>query len=121
MGLNRKMVFRIGVNLGDVVQGGGRIYGDGVNIAARVESLAKPGEVAISGTAFDNIRNKLKFGYEFIGEHKVKNIKQPVRVYQVLTDPALSGKIIGETEGDRSIMPKTILAVAVVIFLLGAT
>jgi adenylate cyclase len=117
---NRKMVFRIGVNLGDVIQDGDRIYGDGVNIAARVESLAKPGEVAISGTAFDNVRNKLKFGYEFIGEHKVKNIKQPVRVYHTLTDPAFSGKIIGETIGDRSIMPKTILAVAVVILLVAA-
>ena len=56
------MHFRIGVNLGDVIQDDDRIYGDGVNIAARVESLAKPGEVAISGTAFDNVRNKLKFG-----------------------------------------------------------
>jgi adenylate cyclase len=118
---NRKMNFRIGVNLGDVIQDGDCIYGDGVNIAARVESLAKPGEVAISGTAFDNIRNKLKFGFKFLGEHKAKNIKQPVRVYHVLSDPAFSGKIIGETEGDRSIMPKTIFAVAVVILLVAAT
>jgi TolB-like protein/class 3 adenylate cyclase len=117
----RKMVFRIGVNLGDVIHDGDRIYGDGVNIAARIESLAKPGDVAISGTAFDSVRNKLKFGFEFVGEHQVKNIAQPVRVYRVLTDPASSGKIIGEPEGDRSTMPKTILAVAVVIFLLGAT
>ena len=118
---SRKMVFRIGLNLGDVIEDGERIYGDGVNIAARIESLAKPGEVAISGTVFDNIRNKLKFGYEFVGEHQVKNIAQPVRVYHVLTDPASSGKIIGEPEGDRSTMPKTILAVAVVILLVAAT
>jgi adenylate cyclase len=117
---NRKMIFRIGVNLGDVIQDGDRIYGDGVNIAARVESLAKPGEVAISGTAFNHVRNKLKFGYEFIGEHKVKNINQPVRVYHVLTDPVFSGKIIGETENDRSVMTKTILAAAVVILLVAA-
>jgi adenylate cyclase len=117
---NRKMIFRIGVNLGDVIQDGDRIYGDGVNIAARVESLAKPGEVAISGTAFNHVRNKLKFGFEFLGEHKVKNINQPVRVYHVLTDPAFSGKIIGKTEGDRSVMPKTILAAAVVILLVAA-
>jgi TolB-like protein/class 3 adenylate cyclase/Flp pilus assembly protein TadD len=117
---NRKMNFRIGVNLGDVIQDGDRIYGDGVNIAARIEGLAKPGEVAISGTAFDNIRNKLKVGLEFVGEHQVKNIAQPVRVYRVLTDPASSGKIIGEPEGDQSTMPKTILAVAVVILLVAA-
>jgi len=114
---DRKMQFRIGVNLGDVIHDGDRIYGDGVNITARVEGLAKPGEVAISGTAFDNVRNKLKFGFEFLGEHQVKNIAQPVRVYRVVTDPAFSGKIIGEPEGDRSTRSKTILAVAVVILL----
>ena len=118
---NRKMIFRIGVNLGDVIQDGEKIYGDGVNIAARIESLAKPGEVVISGTAFDNVRNKLQFGFEFKGEHQVKNIAQPVRVYRVLTDPADSGKLIGELEGDRNIVPKTVLAMAVVIFIVGAT
>ena len=118
---DRKMVFRIGVNLGDVIQDNERIYGDGVNIAARVEGLAKPGAVAISGTAFDSVRNKLKFGFEFVGEHQVKNIAQPVRVYHVLTDPADSQKVIGEPEGDKTAMPKTILAIALVIFLLGAT
>ena len=100
---------------------GSNIWRWGVNIATRVEGLAKPGEVAISGTAFDNVRNKLKFGFEFVGEHQVKNIVQPVRVYCVLTDPASSGKIIGEPEDDRSTMPKTILAVSVVILLVAAT
>ena len=118
---DRKMLFRIGVNLGDVVQDEDRIYGDGVNIAARIESMADPGGVSISGTAFDSVRNKLKFGFEFQGEHQVKNIAHPVRVYRVLTDPADSGKLIGATGADRSIMPKTMLAVAVVVFLLGAT
>ena len=65
LGNNRKMEFRIGVNLGDVIQDGDRIYGDGENIAARIEGLADPGDVAISGTAFDNIRNKLECGYQF--------------------------------------------------------
>ncbi len=118
---NRKMLFRIGVNLGDVVQDEDRIYGDGVNIAARIESMADPGGVSISGTGFDSVRNKLKFGFEFMGEHPVKNIAHPVRVYRVLTDPADSGKLIGAAGADRSIMPKTMLAVAVVVFLLGAT
>ena len=118
---NRKMQFRIGVNLGDVIEDGDRIYGDGVNIAARVEDLAKPGEVAISGTAFDNVRNKLNFGFEFIGEHEVKNIDQPVRVYRVLTDPASSGRIFGERRRDRSALPKIMVAVAVVILLVAVT
>ena len=93
---DRKMVFRIGVNLGDVIQDGDRIYGDGGNIAARIEGLAGPGGVAISGTAFDNIRNKLDYGYQFSGEHAVKNIANPVRVYKVLTDHEFAGKVIGE-------------------------
>ena len=93
---DRKMMFRIGVNLGDVIQDEDRIYGDGINIAARVEGLADPGGVAISGTALDNIRNKLGCGYQFSGEHAVKNIANPVRVYKILTDPECAGKVIGE-------------------------
>lgn len=90
---NRKMAFRIGVNIGDVIHDEDRIYGDGVNIAARVEGLADPGGVAISGTAFDNVRNKLDCGYQFSGEHAVKNIASPVRVYKILTDPECAGKV----------------------------
>ena len=116
---NRKMHFRIGVNLGDVIQDEDRIYGDGVNIAARVEGLADPGGVAISGTAFDNIRNKLDYGYQFSGEHAVKNIANPVRVYKILTAPEFSGKIIGEKRFlgrmSRKVAIAAILASIVVI------
>jgi TolB-like protein/class 3 adenylate cyclase/cytochrome c-type biogenesis protein CcmH/NrfG len=93
---NRRMEFRIGVNLGDVVEDGERIYGDGVNIAARVESLAEGGGICISGTAFDQIGKKLPLGYEYLGEQTVKNIEKPVRVYRVLTEPEAAGKVIGE-------------------------
>ena len=93
---SRKMHFRIGVNLGDVIHDVDRIYGDGVNIAARIEGLADPGGVAISGTAFDNVRNKIDCGYQFSGEHAVKNIANPVRVYKILTNPECAGKVIGE-------------------------
>ena len=93
---NRRMEFRIGVNLGDVVEDGKRIYGDGVNIAARVESLAEGGGICISGTAFDQIAKKLPLGYEFLGEQTVKNIEKPVRVYRVLMDPEAAGKVIGD-------------------------
>jgi len=80
---NRRMFFRIGINIGDVIQDNDRIYGDGVNIAARIESLAEPGGICISRGAYDHIKKKLNFGYEYIGEHNVKNILDPVRVYKV--------------------------------------
>ena len=93
---DRRMEFRIGVNLGDVVEDGENIYGDGVNIAARVESLADGGGICISGTAYDQIGKKLPFGYEYLGEQTVKNIEKPVRVYRVLMEPEAAGKVIGE-------------------------
>ncbi|MFC1863743.1 tetratricopeptide repeat protein, partial [Thermodesulfobacteriota bacterium] len=80
---NRRMLFRIGVNLGDVIEEGDRIYGDGVNIAARLESLAEAGGICISGSAHEQIKNKLALGYEYIGEHSVKNIADPLKVYRV--------------------------------------
>jgi adenylate cyclase len=81
---NRKMQFRIGVNVGDVVEEGARIYGDGVNIAARVEDLADAGGIGISGRVYDQVENKLDFIYEYMGEQAVKNISKPVRLYRVL-------------------------------------
>src|SRR5207249_3206608 len=75
----RKMEFRIGINLGDVVVEGERLYGDGVNIAARLEGLAEPGGICISGTVHDHIENKLALGYEYIGEQTVRNMAKPVR------------------------------------------
>jgi formylglycine-generating enzyme required for sulfatase activity/class 3 adenylate cyclase len=85
---SRKMEFRIGANVGDVVEKEGRIYGDGVNIAARVEGLAQACGICISGRVYDQIENKLDLKYEFLGEQKVKNIARPVRVYRVLSSPA---------------------------------
>ena len=84
---NRKMAFRIGVNLGDVIEEDEQIYGDGVNIAARVEALAEAGGICISGRAYDQVANKLGLEYENLGEHQVKNIRTPVRVYRVLSLP----------------------------------
>ena len=77
------MQFRIGVNLGDVIVKGERIYGDGVNVAARVEGLAKGGGICVSGTVYDQVVNKLSFAFDNLGEHTVKNIAEPVRVYAV--------------------------------------
>ncbi len=83
----RRMDFRIGVNLGDIVEEGDNILGDGVNITARVQSLAEAGGICISGTAYDHVKNKLAFGYEYVGEQAVKNIAEPVRVYRLLMGP----------------------------------
>ena len=83
----RRMEFRIGINLGDVIAEGDRIYGDGVNIAARLEGLAEPGGICISRTAYDQIEDKLPFGYEYLGQKEVKNIPRPVHAYKVLLEP----------------------------------
>jgi TolB-like protein/class 3 adenylate cyclase len=91
---SRRMEFRIGINLGDVIEDEERIYGDGVNIAARVEGLAEGGGICISRKAYDEVKNKLNLGYENIGEHNVKNIIEPVRIYRVLMDPEDAGKVI---------------------------
>ncbi len=84
---NRRMEFRIGINLGDVIEEGDKIYGDGVNIAARLESLSEAGGICISGTAYDHVKNKLSLGYGYLGKQSVRNIVQPVRVYRVLMKP----------------------------------
>ncbi len=114
---NRRMEFRIGVNLGDVIHEKERIYGDGVNVAARVESLAEAGGICVSGTVFEHIENKLPLGYEYLGEQSVKNIRKPVRVYKVLMEPDAVGKVIGvETVVPRK-GQRVALAVAIVLLL----
>ena len=85
----RRMEFRIGISLEDVIEEKDRIYGDGVNIASRIEGLADAGGICISGRAYDHIANKLALGYEDIGEHPVKNISVPVQVYRIPMDSAV--------------------------------
>jgi TolB-like protein/cytoskeletal protein CcmA (bactofilin family) len=113
------MQFRIGINLGDVIEEGERIYGDGVNIAARLEALADPGGICISKTAFDHIESKLPLGYEYIGEQSVKNISKPVLAYKVLMDPRVITS--GEIEKKRVMPPwskKSALAVGIAIIII---
>ncbi len=83
---NRSMEFRIGINLGDVIVEGERIYGDGVNIAARMEGLAEPGGICISGTVFEHIKGKVSVNFEDLGPQHVKNIAEPIRAYRVVLD-----------------------------------
>src|SRR5262245_49890934 len=83
----RHIVLRIGVNLGDVMVEGSDLYGDGVNIAARLEAIAEPGGIMVSGTAYDHIKSKVKVVLEDIGAQSLKNIAEPVRVYRVADTP----------------------------------
>ena len=80
----RKMEYRIGVNLGDVIQEGKKIYGDGINVAARLEALAEPGGICISGIVYDQVKKKIKLKYHFVGKKRFKNIEEPVDVYQLI-------------------------------------
>ncbi len=89
----RKLQFRIGVNLGDVIEDRGDIYGDGVNIAARLESLAEPGGICVSESVYDAVSSSLPFSYSFMGEQKVKNIEKPVRVYRAMLDEDPDGSV----------------------------
>jgi len=98
---DRKMEFRIGINLGDVIEEGERIYGDGINIAARVEGLAEPGGICISGTVYEHIKDKLALWQEYLGEHTVKNIKHPVRVYRVRMEPEAEAPQVSIEEPQR--------------------
>jgi adenylate cyclase len=93
---DRKVEFRIGINLGDVIDEEEDLHGDGVNIAARIEGLAEGGGICVSRSAYDQVKDKLTLGYEYLGEHSVKNIAEPVRVYRVLMEPEAAGKVIGE-------------------------
>ena len=86
--LEQRILYRIGVNLGDVIVDSDDIYGEGVNIAARLEGIARPGDLFISGGVYEQIKHKLVCGYQPLGDQQVKNITDPVTVYQVLPDPA---------------------------------
>ena len=114
---NRKMEFRIGVNLGDVIEEDGRIYGDGVNIAARVESMAGAGGICISSRAYDQVANKLGLEYENLGDHQFKNISTPIRVYRVLSWPGAAAhktpsmKVASEERMDYPLPDKPSIAV----------
>ena len=90
---DRRMAFRVGVNLGEIIHEGGRIYGDGVNIAARIEAMAPPGGICVSGKVHDEVSRKLGLPFEDLGEHALKNIPAPVRVWRIgAADGALAAK-----------------------------
>jgi adenylate cyclase len=113
---NRRMQFRIGVNLGDIVEDGERIYGDGVNIAARMESLADGGGICISGKVYEEVKHKLGLEYEYQGEQEVKNIPEPVRVYKVLSFPgAAAHRVVKAKRAVGKTWRNTMVAIAAVL------
>jgi adenylate cyclase len=114
----RRMHFRIGVNLGDVVEEDGRIYGSGVNIASRLEGLAEPGGICISGRTYDHIKTRLGLGYKYLGEHNVKNIDEPIRIYRLLMEPESAGKVIEEKKR-RGGMSRKVAIVTILIIVVG--
>jgi len=112
---SRRMEFRIGINLGDVVEEREDILGDGVNIASRVESLAEAGGICISGMVHDQIKNKLALSYEYLGEQVVKNIAEPVRVYRVRLEP---GTTISRGTSEKKPKPRQYQRIALSIGIL---
>ena len=117
---NRKMEFRIGVNLGDVIEEEGRIYGDGVNIAARMESMAEAGGICISGRAYDQVANKLGLEYENLGEHQVKNINTSIRVYRVLSYPgAAAYRVVKAKKAVAKTWRRAAYAIACILVVVG--
>ena len=114
---DRRMRLRIGVNLGDVIVEGDNLLGDGVNIAARVEALTEPGGISLARSVFDQVKKQLNLGYEYLGEHEVKNIAEPVQVYRVLTGPESAGKVIGEIKHGAQSWRRMALAAAVIVLI----
>ncbi|MDQ0562006.1 TolB-like protein/class 3 adenylate cyclase/Flp pilus assembly protein TadD [Rhizobium mesoamericanum] len=114
---DKRIQFRIGVNLGDIIVEGDDIYGDGVNIAARLQGIAEPGGILISGTTFDHVAHKVDVGFASLGEKRLKNITDPVRVYRVLLDPSKTGKVV---PGPRRVGVVTLSALAALVAVLFA-
>jgi adenylate cyclase len=115
---DRKVEFRIGVNLGDVIVDRDELYGDGVNVAARLEVLAEPGGICVSRKVVDEVGDKLDVGYAFQGEQSVKNIERPIPVYQVVLAPRAAGQIIGESPHGHAARARPALTAATVVVLL---
>jgi TolB-like protein/class 3 adenylate cyclase len=116
---NRRMQFRIGVNLGDVIEEGNRIYGDGVNIASRIEAMAEPGGICISMSVYNQIKKKLVLDYEDMGEHSVKNISEPLRVYRVpLERKAAAARVSAPKRAKLNRWHWAALALAMVVIIL---
>ncbi len=102
----RRIRLRIGVNLGDIIVEGSDIYGDGVNVAARLEALADPGGICVSGTVFDHVKGKVALDFADLGEQQFKNIDQPVQVYRIALDGGVDANEAASTSTQSAVLPK---------------
>jgi TolB-like protein/class 3 adenylate cyclase/Flp pilus assembly protein TadD len=110
-----RIAFRIGINIGDVIIEGDDIYGDGVNVAARLEALAEPGEICVARNVYNQVKGKVALGFEPMGEHKVKNIPEPVTVYRVTADPGPIARTLGLKRAGTRLWSVAALAAAIVL------
>jgi TolB-like protein/class 3 adenylate cyclase len=117
---DRRIVYRIGINIGDIIVDGEDIHGDGVNIASRLESIAEPGGIYISDAAFSQVRGKLDLNFENLGEHEVKNIAQPVTVCRVVMDDKASSQVTGIKQVRKRRMPVPALVAVTITALIVA-
>jgi adenylate cyclase len=102
--MDKQIVFRIGINIGDIIIDEADIHGDGVNVAARLEGMAEPGGVCISAAAHDQVRGKLDLSFEDLGEQNLKNIARPVKVYRVIKG-STTGEVSTPTTAERVALP----------------
>lgn len=113
------MAFRIGISLGDIIEDGGRIYGDGINIAARIEGIAEGGGICLSGTAYNQVKNKLNLDFAFLGEQTVKNISDPVRVYRIRPESKTGGETLGQKREKLGPWQKGVLSGVCILMMTG--
>jgi class 3 adenylate cyclase len=120
----RKMAFRIGINVGEIIEEGGRIYGDGVNIAARIESLSEGGGICISSSAYEYVKTKLSILNEYIGEHSVKNIAEPIGVYRLFSDRVAQEKRSSGADKNeappKKLLKNSVAALVALVFAISA-
>ena len=121
MSADRRMDFRIGIDLGDVIVEGDDIHGDGVNIADRLQRLAEPGGIAISGTTYDHVRGKLDVAFDFRGEQRVKNVAEPVRIYRVVIDHRDATSVTGRVRHVLTSRRARFLGLALLVVIVGAS
>ena len=117
---NRRMHFRIGINLGDVLHKDDRIYGNDVNLAARIENLSDPGGICISRGVYEQVDGKLEIGFANLGPQSVKNIKKPFTIYKVLLDPKDAGKIIDVSKAKASMRRWLVVAALALVAVVGS-
>ena len=115
----RRMPFRIGIHLGDIIEEEGKIYGDGVNVAALLDSLADGGGICVSRSAHDQVKNKLDVGYQDLGQRGVENIPEPVRVYRVVLEPDPKWKMIGKFWSRMKQWQKVALTIGIALLQVG--